>query len=53
MSGDDWLKARHRNKAIRIEDFEFLRDNIKGYKNIGAEAGLGGSDVRYKVTHPA
>ena len=48
MSGDEWLKARHRNKPIRIEDFEFLRDNIKGYKNIGAEAGLGGSDVKYK-----
>ena len=48
MSGDDWPKARRRNKPIRIEDFEYLRDNIKGYKNIGAEAGLGGSDVRYK-----
>jgi len=48
MSGDDWFKAQLRNKPIRIEDFEFLRDNIKGYKNIGAETGLGGSDVRYK-----
>jgi len=48
MSGDDWFKAQRRNKPIRIEDFEFLRDNIKGYKNIGAETGLGGSDVRYK-----
>ncbi len=43
------LKALRRNKAIRIEDFEFLRDNIKGYKNKGAEAGLGGSaEVKYK-----
>jgi len=49
MSGDDWLKARHRNKPIRIEDFEYLREVIKGYKNIGAEADLGGSDVRYKA----
>ena len=49
MSGDDWLKARHRNKPIRIEDFEYLRDNIKGYKNIGAEAGIDeGADVKYK-----
>ena len=48
-SGDDWLKARHRNKPIRIEDFEYLRDAIKGYKNIGAEADYGGSDVRYKA----
>jgi putative ABC transport system permease protein len=47
-TGDAWQKAQHRNKAIRIEDFEFLRDNIKGYKRIGARAGLGGSDVRYK-----
>src|SRR5574337_1930806 len=32
-----WLKARRRNKPIRIEDFEFLRDNLRGYKNIGAD----------------
>ena len=47
-SGEDWVKMQRRNKAIRIEDFEFLRDNIRGYKNIGAGAGLGGSDVKYK-----
>ncbi len=50
MTGEDWLKAQRRNKPIRIEDFEFLRDSIKGYKNIGAETGLGGgADVRYKA----
>ncbi len=45
-----WLKARRRNQAIRIEDFEFLRDNLKGYKNIGAEAWINSSDnqARYK-----
>jgi len=49
MSGEAWLKSRHRNKAIRIEEFEFLRDNIKGYKNIGAEANLwGDAEVKYK-----
>jgi putative ABC transport system permease protein len=49
MSWEAMLKAQRRNKPIRIEDFEYLRDNIKGYKNIGAEAGLaGGRDVRYK-----
>jgi putative ABC transport system permease protein len=47
-TGEDWVKMQRRNKAIRIEDFEFLRDSIKGYKNIGAEAGLGGADVRFK-----
>ena len=35
-----WLKARRRNKPILIEEFEFLRDNLKDYKNIGAEAGI-------------
>jgi putative ABC transport system permease protein len=35
-----WLKARRRNRAIRIEDYDFLRDNLRGYKNIGAEAWL-------------
>jgi putative ABC transport system permease protein len=49
MNYEAWLKAQRRNKPIRIEDFEFLRDNIKGYKNIGAQGGLGeGADVKYK-----
>jgi putative ABC transport system permease protein len=45
-----WLKARRRNQPIRIEDFEFLRDSLKGYKNIGAEAWINSSDnqARYK-----
>ena len=47
-----WLKAQRRNQPIRIEDFEFLRDNLKGYKNIGAEAwmemGISDDSVRYK-----
>ena len=47
-TGEEWLKMQRRNKAIRIEDFEFLRDNVNGYKNIGAEAGLGDADVKYK-----
>jgi len=33
-----WLKARRRNKPILIEEFEYLRDSLKDYKNIGAEA---------------
>jgi putative ABC transport system permease protein len=35
---DAWLKARRRNKPILIEEFEYLRDGLKDYKNIGAEA---------------
>jgi len=47
---EEWLKARRRNQPIRIEDFEFLRDNLKGYKNIGAEAWMNSetNEVRYK-----
>jgi putative ABC transport system permease protein len=48
MSWEEMMKAERRNKPIRIEDFEFLRDNIHGYKNIGAAAGLGGTDAKYK-----
>ena len=32
-----WLKARRRNKPIRTEEFEFLKENLRGYKNIGAD----------------
>jgi putative ABC transport system permease protein len=46
-----WLRARRRNQPIRIEDFEFLRDHLKGYKNIGAEAWMDSTDnqARYKM----
>jgi putative ABC transport system permease protein len=37
---DEFLKARRRNKAIRIEDYEFLRENLQGYQQIGAMAQL-------------
>jgi putative ABC transport system permease protein len=44
-----WLKARRRNKPIRIEDYEFLKENLKNYKNLGAETRLWGeTDVKYK-----
>jgi putative ABC transport system permease protein len=35
-----WLKARRRNKPVRIEEFEYLRDSLRGYKNIGATADI-------------
>ena len=35
-----WLKARRRNKPIRMEEFEFLKENLRGYKNIGATASM-------------
>jgi putative ABC transport system permease protein len=37
---DSFLNARRRNKPIRIEDFEYLRDNLQGYQQIGAMANL-------------
>ena len=33
---DAFLKARRRNQPIRIEDYEYLRDNLQGYQHIGA-----------------
>src|ERR1700691_233063 len=32
---DAFLNARRRNKPIRMEDFEFLRDNLHGYQEFG------------------
>ncbi len=44
-----WLKARRRNQPIRIEDFDFLQENLQGYKAMGAEAWMSGeSDAHYK-----
>src|SRR5271166_6939343 len=28
---DEFLKARRRNQPIRVEDYEYLRDNLSGY----------------------
>jgi len=35
-----WLKARRRNKPIRVEEFDFLKENLAGYKNIGATTSM-------------
>ncbi len=35
-----FLRARRRNKPIRMEDYEFLKENLTGCKNIGATANL-------------
>jgi putative ABC transport system permease protein len=46
---DSFLNARRRNKPIRIEDYEYLRDNLQGYQQIGAMAQLIPSPpARYK-----
>jgi putative ABC transport system permease protein len=36
QGAEAWSKARRRNKPIRMEEFEFLKENLHGYKNIGA-----------------
>src|SRR5215475_10897708 len=33
---DSFLKARRRNQPIRLEEYEFLRDNLSGYRALGA-----------------
>ncbi|PYV26070.1 MAG: ABC transporter permease [Acidobacteria bacterium] len=33
---EEWLRERRRNKPLRIDDYEFLKENLGGYKNIGA-----------------
>src|SRR5579862_4410556 len=35
-----WLKARRRNKPLRLEEFDFLKENLRDYKNIGASADM-------------
>jgi putative ABC transport system permease protein len=46
---DEFLKARRRNQPIRIDDYEFLRENLQGYLEIGAMANLIPSPpARYK-----
>jgi len=50
QSYETWLKARRRNKPILIEEFEFLKETVRDYKNIGAEASTWSDDntARYQ-----
>src|SRR5215475_5727873 len=46
---DSFLKARRRNQPIRLEEYEFLRENLSGYQQIGALANLmPNPSARYK-----
>jgi len=46
---ESFLTARRRNKPIRIEDYEYLRDSLRGYQQIGALGQLNPSpSARYK-----
>jgi putative ABC transport system permease protein len=44
---ESWLKARRRNRPIRMEDYRFLEENLQGYKTIGATAGYWGRTAHY------
>jgi putative ABC transport system permease protein len=45
---ESWLKARRRNKPIRLEEYEFLKANLTNYKSIGASAWIWGeTDAKY------
>jgi putative ABC transport system permease protein len=46
QSDEEWLKARRRNQPIRMEDYQFLKDNVPDYKMIGAQSWRR-ADVRY------
>ncbi len=50
---ESFLKARRRNKPVRMEEYEFLKENLPNYKNICADSRLGdiqggGIDARYQ-----
>jgi putative ABC transport system permease protein len=48
---DEFLKAQRRNKPIRLEDYEFLRENLRGYQAISALAQVEPPpQARYKGT---
>ena len=32
---ESWLKARRRNQPLRLEEYEFLKENLTGAKNLG------------------
>ena len=45
-----WLKARRRNKPMRIEEYEFLQDNLRGTRTSArsAEMWSDNNSARYK-----
>ena len=46
---EEWMKARRRNLPMRIEDYDYLKDNLHDYKLIGASAWMGNApNIRYK-----
>ncbi|HEV2498234.1 MAG TPA: ABC transporter permease [Terriglobia bacterium] len=45
---EEFLKARLVNRPVRLDEYEFLRDNLESYDHIGASANLSPApDVKY------
>src|SRR5438270_3301734 len=46
---EEWLRERRRNLPMRIEDYEFLKENVRGYKDVGASSWMRNPpSVRYQ-----
>ncbi|HWC96887.1 MAG TPA: hypothetical protein VG456_09065 [Candidatus Sulfopaludibacter sp.] len=46
---DDFLKARRRNQPIRLEDYNYLEDRLRGYQHLGEGSDLSPSpSARYQ-----
>ncbi len=43
-----YLKARRLNRPIRMEDYKFLKEQLVGYKTMGATAEYGGRTAHYQ-----
>src|SRR5512146_507210 len=37
---EEWLKARRRNPPMRMDDYEFLKANVRDYKLMGASSSM-------------
>ncbi len=47
---DEFLKAQRRNRPIRLEEYEYLKENLPGYQAIGAMTNLTPNPpARYKT----
>jgi len=48
---DEFIKARRRNQPIRIDDYEYLRDSLSDYLQIGAMSPLSPSPAAHRQGH--
>jgi putative ABC transport system permease protein len=46
---EGYLKARRRNQPIRLDDYQYLQENLRGYRYIGAlsQIQVGGPQAKY------